>query len=499
MHLIPLAVAIVGWLAVLATARDVVGLSASTFEGFVTNTPVSLIHYSVPWCERCQAFDFETEIAGTRLRDTGVRIGAINCFEEEELCRAHGVEKYPTIRVFRKSADNWVNYPGHRKADGIVAYMERKIIPTIASVDVSNIDAFTQTEYVSVLGFFDEPTAYSIFLAVADTLSDKFLFGVSSDHKFAQRMGIRDMPAIAIFKKGHRPETVVYSRETAGDKFYFDYDSLVDILFAENIPLIGDLSPGLAIDYMAVKSPLLWVLFDSDSDKQQLLGVLKPLSGKFEGKLNVVFADLTLYRTPILDPYLNDRDQLPAVIIQDQANGNLKYVFPETKEMSEEALGEFIDEYLDKTLVPTILSEDIPRRQNDEVVTKVVGRTFHSIVLDDRKDVLLAFNIPWSTYFKSLEPTWERLGQLVRSQAELRDKLVIATINGQLNDVPDDSRYTSAIKLYPAGKKNNPITYHGSRDLESLAAFLDDNATYRTDLIAVKRKKDAKALSSNTQ
>ena len=43
----------------------------------------------------------------------------------------------------------------------------------------------------------------------------------------------------------------------------------------------------------------------------------------------------------------------------------------------------------------------------------VVGKTFNEIVNDPTKDVLIEFYAPWCGHCKSLEPTYNELGEKV--------------------------------------------------------------------------------------
>jgi protein disulfide-isomerase A1 len=58
------------------------------------------------------------------------------------------------------------------------------------------------------------------------------------------------------------------------------------------------------------------------------------------------------------------------------------------------------------------------------------------------------------------------------------DKVVVAKCDATLNDVPDDIRGFPTIKLYPAGKKDEPIEYAGDRSVESLMDFIREKGTH---------------------
>lgn len=70
-----------------------------------------------PWCGHCKALAPEYEEAATTLKDKSIKLAKVDCVEEADLCKEHGVEGYPTLKVFR-GLDKVAPYTGPRKADG---------------------------------------------------------------------------------------------------------------------------------------------------------------------------------------------------------------------------------------------------------------------------------------------------------------------------------------------------------------------------------------------
>lgn len=74
---------------------------------------VWLIEMYAPWCGHCQALvpgyeQLARELAGV------VKVGAVNCEIEKELCSAHGVQSYPTVKAFVAGTE--VPYSGESNA-----------------------------------------------------------------------------------------------------------------------------------------------------------------------------------------------------------------------------------------------------------------------------------------------------------------------------------------------------------------------------------------------
>lgn len=102
----------------------------------------------------------------------------------------------------------------------------------------------------------------------------------------------------------------------------------------------------------------------------------------------------------------------------------------------------------------------------------------------------------------SLAPTYEKLAELYSSNADFSSKVTVAKIDATLNDVPDAISGFPTIKLYPAGSKDSPVDYSGSRTLEDLAAFIRDNGKHGIDGFAAKEEdvemEDVSSAASDT-
>lgn len=72
---------------------------------------------------QCKALAPHYEEAATILKNNSIKLAKVDCTAETELCSAHGVNGYPTLKVFRTGDAS--EYGGNRKTDGIVSYMKK--------------------------------------------------------------------------------------------------------------------------------------------------------------------------------------------------------------------------------------------------------------------------------------------------------------------------------------------------------------------------------------
>ena len=68
--------------------------------------------------------------------------------------------------------------------------------------------------------------------------------------------------------------------------------------------------------------------------------------------------------------------------------------------------------------------------------------------------------------------------------------MTIAKVDATANDVPDEIQGFPTIKLFPAGAKDSPVLYSGSRTIEDLAAFIKENGKYKVDAYEGKNETD---------
>jgi protein disulfide-isomerase A1 len=82
----------------------------------------------------------------------------------------------------------------------------------------------------------------------------------------------------------------------------------------------------------------------------------------------------------------------------------------------------------------------------------------------------------------SLAPKYEELAQLYAANPSYAEKVTIAKVDATANDVPEEIQGFPTIKLYPAGSKDSPVDYSGSRTIEDLAQFIKVNGKHKIDV-----------------
>lgn len=320
----------------------------------------------------------------TELKNNeNIAIAKVDCTEETELCAAQGVQGYPTLKLFR-GADNVTPYPGARKSDAILSYLNKQFLPAVSELTADTFDAFSKSDKVVAIAFFnkDDTVTNTTFTDIANKLRDDFVFGATSDAALAKVQGVT------------APALVVYKTFDDGKDIYdgkFDGEGITSFIQSAAIPLLGEIGPETYQSYMTSGIPLGYLFVESDEDKASLSTFVSKIAAEYKGKVNFATIDAKAFGGHAEN--LNLKQTWPAFAIQDTVK-QTKFPFPQDQEITEKALARFVADYTSGKIEPSVKSEEIPESQPNAVIT-VVRHTYDEIILDEKKDVLIEFYATW--------------------------------------------------------------------------------------------------------
>jgi len=463
----------------MVSASDVKQLGKDTFDDFITENNLVLAEFFAPWCGHCKALAPEYETAATELKGKGIALAKIDCTEESDLCQKHGVEGYPTLKVFR-GPDNPTPYGGQRKADSIVSYMIKQSLPSVSILTKDNIEEFKTADKVVLIAYFnaDDKKSNETFATVADSLRDSYLFGATSDPALAEAAGVT-APGLVVYRAFDEP-VGVYDGP-------FEVETITSFAKTAAVPLIGEVGPETYAGYMSAGIPLAYFFVAGLEDKAKYTEELRPIAQKYKGKINFATIDAIAFGAHAAN--LNLEQKWPAFAIQETVK-NSKFPFDQTTELTIEKIEKFVDQFVSGNVDPSIKSEPLPEKQ-DGPVHIIVAHNYEEIVLDNEKDVLVEFYAHWCGHCKSLAPKYDELGAIYFNNPEFAKKVTIAKVDATLNDIPDEVQGFPTIKLYPAGKKSTPVDYNGSRTVEDFVKFIKENGSHGVDAVVPAAPEEA--------
>ncbi|KAG6816918.1 hypothetical protein H0H87_001620 [Tephrocybe sp. NHM501043] len=489
-------------------ASDVLKLTSANFEETVSSNDLMLVEFFAPWCGHCKALAPHYEEAATALKEKDIVLASVDCVDQADLCQSKEVQGYPTLKVYKKGAPT--DYSGPRKADGIISYMVKQSLPAVSPVTAENHEEFSKADKLVVVAYL--PTSTSIpapeFSATAEKHRDDYLFGLSTDAEAAKAAGV-EAPAIVVYRSFDEPQSVYpYPVLDATSK------ELEEWLGELNIPIIDEVSGENYAVYAQSPKPLAYLFLDpSVEGKDAAIEAIKPIAQKYKSKVNFVWIDAIKFGDHAKALNIPEA-KWPAFVVQDLAN-QLKYPFDQSKEVTQEATGEFVEQYLAGKIEPTLKSQPIPETQDDAVYT-LVGKSFDDVVFDDSKDVFVEFYATWCGHCKRLAPIWENLAQnfapskglvmyvpfFTHSLLQKDSPLAFsAKMESQENDLPASVPFRISgfptLKFKPAGSREF-VDYEGDRSLESLTAFVQEHAKNPLTPIVAAEPEEVQVPISNS-
>jgi len=448
---------------------DVVDLNADNFLSLVDPEALILVEFFAPWCGHCKALAPHYEEAATALKAKSIKLAKVDCVDQAELCQKHGVQGYPTLKVFRNGTPT--DYSGPRKADGIISYMVKQSLPAVTEVTGTNHAEFKEADKIVIIAYLESSTESPApaFSAVAEKHRDDYLFGLSVDSAAATDAGVTP-PAVIVYRKFDEPRIEF----KPADLVSFKEAELETFLTENSMPLVDEIGPDNYASYAALNLPLGYLFVEpEDPKKEEYIAELREPAKRLQGKISLVYIDAVKFVDHAKSLNLKE-SKWPAFVIQDMAS-SLKYPMDQTSDYSGKAVADFLDEWATGKIKPKLKSQPVPEAQNESVHV-LVGSQFEEVAYDESKDVFVEFYAPWCGHCKRLKPTWDSLGD---RYVDIKDRVVIAKMDATENDLPGDVPFRitgfPTLKFKPAGSREF-VDYDGDRSLESLIEFVEANA-----------------------
>jgi DnaJ family protein C protein 16 len=110
-----------------------------------------------------------------------IKVGAIDCLKEEELCEEFSAFDIPQILIFTEATDDdGERYRGEMKAEKIINAAAKKMQNFVSSVNEANYDSFVDRDRMTknkIIFFHDKKSTPTIFKALSKKHVDRLNFG----------------------------------------------------------------------------------------------------------------------------------------------------------------------------------------------------------------------------------------------------------------------------------------------------------------------------------
>lgn len=405
-------------------------------------------------------------------------VAEVDCTKEAKLCEKHQIRGYPSIKVFRSEVENILDYSGARDTENILDFLKRQSLPAVNKMKPMEVKPFTEKFKVVVVATLPPGhKAVEVFEKTANKLRDSFVFASTESGTET---------SIALYKKFDEGLA-----QYKGNVENLKEEELIAWIEEESLPLMDEIGPENYTKYMSAKKPMAYLFYENEEQRKNFGEITQKVMKKYKGKVNAIFINAATYGQHA--DSLNLDKQWPGFVIDD-IKENLKYPLTGKgrKELTLENLESFMKDFVNGTLKPVFKSEPIPKDDKAAVKT-VVHDNFKELVLDNKKDVFLEIYAPWCGACKRIADDYEKLAQ---KYAPHSDKIIIAKMDGTLNDLPKDAKFTlehfPTLLLYKA-TSNELVEMKKLGNVNDFIDFISANASNKVEVSKEDIKEDAEA------
>ncbi|KAF5577990.1 heterokaryon incompatibility 6 OR allele [Fusarium pseudocircinatum] len=459
-------------LVALAAHTQAVKLRKTEFNVLISSRP-ALILFTADGCKECDRVQAVLDKVSPVLTKTA--IASVNCNDEPTVCDDSQVFTVPTLK-YTAGNNELVTYKEALDASSVVKYIERQSGSPVADLTEDNHLDFARSSRVAVIAFLGSSNQHErkVFDAVAERWRVHYSFG--SVH--------------GLEKDSKGPSIAVYTQEEEDSVYYRGPFTVADVeafLRDATRPLIREYDPIVHEEAMKDDKPVAQIFYNKRDDRAELVKSLAPLAKKYKDQLTFMTVLAPDYPKRCEQMHLSKGIKRGFAIANQQGRA---YPMSE-KVFNANRIAKHVAAYLAGSLTPSIKSETIPEQSTDQpFLTKLVGSNFDNLVFDKSKDVLVEFYVPWCQYCIDLHAVMNELGSRY-AKLGLSDKVALASINVDANDVPIEIDSYPSIRLYRAGT-NEVLPFKATTNINS--SFLPDSrAAAESPMWPFKAKAEAKS------
>lgn len=445
--------------------EGVLVLGEDNFDSALKHYEHILVEFYAPWCGHCKKLTPEYARAAQALAksDPSLALAKVDATVHKALGTRYEVQGFPTLKLFTNGEPS--EYNGGRTEAEIVAWMRKKTGPATRSLESAQaVENFNKESEVNVVYFGDNTADLEAFGKVART-NDDILFGTCNTDDCFSTFSVSPR-TVVVFKKFDDKRNDFTSEIT--------FEALKAFIAKNSSPLLMKFDEKCAQLVFGKSTPGLFLYRDANSENSaELERIFSAVASHTQGRIQVVVTGITEGLETRLAEYIGVTSaDLPTVRIHDTRVDLKKYNM--NGDITEENVLNFVSEWEQGKLRPTLKSEEVPAEQKEDVYV-LVGKAFDEVVTNSDKDVLVEFYAPWCGHCKKLVPIYDELARNLKHNTNL----IIAKMDSTANEVESVSiQGFPTIKFFPAGKKDSPMDFNEDRTVEGFTKFLQKHCTH---------------------
>ena len=458
--------------------NDVLVLNENNFGLAMREFKYLLVLFFDPECPHCEHFMPEFEKLASKLKKESFVLAKFDSIKGEKIANHYDIEAFPTLVLIKK--ENNIHFEGERIPENIEKWLKDNTKPEFKKINSKKDLEDLQKNIKAFLVYFGKDENSINELIIAERSIDEIpIYICDNDELIKENVNQEKGEAFVIFKNFEKIKNIFTGKLTASN--------LVNFVNIYSYPKVIEFSEETSHIIFTKRNPAL-VIFTLKSanyyeDQVKLLNEIYP---NINHKIKLFLCDTKGTMTSRLADYCGiSLLNIPKVfIINAKAENPIKYEM--NGDINKENILKFVDDWSKGELKPFLRSEQIPKENNGDLF-KLVGNTFKKEVLENDKDVLIYFDSPMCRICGEFEP---KLGELAKKLKKNNPKLLIAVMDGALNDVEDYQIHNfPTIKFYPGNAKDKePLSFYTRKNINSLFKFIKKNAYHK--IIDEEEKKD---------
>lgn len=479
---------------IASSVIDLSGYEVEEFQSEVENHESIFVKFYSPFCIHCKsmASDFIKTARKMSENEFTVTLAEVDCTSTTGslICQKYNVPGYPTLKLFKNGLP-YKDFEGNRTSTEMTKWLKKYSVQRS-----KQISSFIDLD--RVIEAADEPLLLAIFENYQDTLIERWeraakkvrdqwqfrdiqFYHIFNEYSTGSTANLRSIglsegktlksPSIILVRpkwleSKFEPKSIVFNKKSKQDISEWVFRKA----FGSVLHLTRDSTHTL------YKPPYIVAYYDFHFKKEPKRTHLwrNRLLEKSQEYPEITFAisNSQSFRKQLrrkeLEPPAGD--ETPLFIGYDIFG----LMYPMRENFSMPAFDRFIQEYLHGLILPHIKSEEMPRKEENEVVKKVVGINFHRMVTFNPKDVFISFYAPWCKHSKELQPIWLELGKQLQDEPDLD----IMKYDAVANEVPSQlevETYPTVFFIPKTTKK--AVKYTGDKNIHNFIQFLATVAT----------------------
>ena len=449
---------------------DVLVLDEHSFGFAIREFKYVFVLFYDPECPHCHNFMPEYGKMATDLKKENFVFAKLNAVRYEKIANNYDLEAFPTL-ILLKNNEKFV-FEGGRTRENIEKFLKEKTKENFVDLKNSVDLERSQLYFKPVLVYFGKDEKVLDELTMAYRVVDNVIFATStSDELIKEHIKPGSNDKIIIFKQFDDRKNIFKGEITS--------ENIINFCNLFSNPKVLEFNQVTSHIIFTKRKPSL-IIFSEKGQKHYEVGrnLLNNIWNKVEGKMQLFMCHVKDDMSQKLAEFCGiKKEEIPKVMIIDPRPDNPRK-YKVNGDLNEENLLSHIDKFWKGQLKLFLRSEKIPEK-NDGDIFVLVGNNFQKEVLDNDKDVLVYFySSSQCRMCKEFEPL---LAELARKWKKNNPKLLIAKMNGMLNDVDEyQIQNFPSTKFYPGNAKDkDPKNFHTRRNITSLIRFIKNNAIHK--------------------